>query len=605
MKFIRWKAILPLSVTLALIFVLTYLFKNQVTEWGIESAGTTAVGARVDLASADVSLTDGNVRLRGLEVTNPNSPMRNMVEAEELVLDVDVVPLLEKKVVIDTVAARGIRFNTPRKTSGAIPRQSEEVEQASKVIADFKARIKVPPLELSTLTKSVNVDAISADSLATLRAARYAVAFADTARDKMLADLRAADPRPAIDSAEALVQRLQGTNLRTLGISGARQAVSDVRRTLRNLEQIDDRLKAFETETRGSAAGLREKVAAISDARATDLAYARSLLRLPTFEIPSVGPQLFSELIAEQLGDVLYWGERIQQYLPPGIKRQLTPGSRRLRASGTDVLFPKEAVYPTFLLRVAELSLAIAGDGAAAGDYRAQLIGVTSQPAVYGSPTRFSLERAGGVVGPSSGLVTGVLDHRNAPARDVVTAAFGGIALPTFPIGGLGGNVVLGQGNTSLSMQRTGERINGEWSWRAPSVRWVRDATRTRSADARTQFVEDMLWRAMQRIDSVEIVASFGGTMKNPTLAVRTNVANAVGDALREQLGEEVRKAEAQVRARVSQLVDAEVAKARAKADEVKAQATQRVMEERAKLEAQKVALEARLRDLTRIPGIG
>jgi len=74
---------------------------------------------------------------------------------------------------------------------------------------------------------------------------------------------------------------------------------------------------------------------------------------------------------------------------------------------------------------------------------------------------------------------------------------------------------------------------------------------------------------------------------------------------LREQLGEEVRKAEAQVRAKVNSLVDAEVAKARTKADEVKAQATQRVVEERAKLEAQKQALEARLRELTRIPGIG
>ncbi len=605
MNFIRWKALLPLSVTLALIFVLTLLFKNRVVEWGLESAGTAAVGARVDLASADISFADGDVRLRGLEVTNPNSPMRNMVEAEELVLDINVLPLLERKVIIDTVAARGIRFNTPRQTSGAIPQKSQEVEETSQVIANFKSRIKVPPLELSTLTKSVNVDAISADSLATLRAARYAVAFADTARTKMLADLQAADPRPAIDSAEALVTRLQGTNLRSLGIAGARQAVTDVRRTLRNLAQIDDRLKAFETETRGSAAGLQAKVDAIGDARATDLAYAKSLLRLPTFEIPSVGPQLFSDLIAEQLGDVLYWGERIQRYIPPGLERQLRPGPKRMRASGTDVLFPKETLYPTFLLRIAELSLAIAGDGAAAGDYRAQLVGVTSQPAVFGAPTSFLLQRTGGTVGPREGRVTGMFDHRRAPARDTIGAAFSGIALPTFPIGGLGGAVALGQGNTSLRIQRNGERINGEWTWRAPSVRWVRDSLRLPNADARTQFVEDMLWRAMQRIDSVEIVASFGGTIKDPTLAVRTNVANAVGNALREQLGEEVRKAEALVRAKVNSLVDAEVAKARAKADEVKAQATQRVVEERAKLEAQKLALEARLRELTRIPGIG
>lgn len=605
MKFIRWKALLPLSVTLALLFALSVLFKNQVLEWGVESAGTATVGARVDLASASFSFADGNVRLNGLEVTNPNSPMRNMVEAEELVLDVEMLPLLERKVVIDTIAARGIRFNTPRKTSGAIPRQSNAVVETSQVIANFKSRIKVPPLELATLTKSVNVDAISADSLATLRAARYAVAFADTARVKLLADLQAADPRPAIDSAEALVKRLQGTNLRTLGIAGARQAVIDVRRTLRNLEQIDDRLKAFETETRGSAAGLQAKVQAIGDARATDIAYAKSLLRLPTFEIPSVGPQLFSDLIAEQLGDVLYWGERLQQYIPPGLERRFKAGPQRMRASGTDVIFPKEKIYPTFLLRIAELSLAIAGDGVAAGKYRAQLVGVTTQPAVYGAPTSFMIQRTAGTVGPREGRITGSFDHRRVPVRDTLGALFSGIKLPNFPIGGLGGAVQLGQGMTSLRIERRGEQLRGDWTWRAPNVVWVRDSMRPVTADARTRFVEDMLWRAMQRIDSVEIVASFGGTIKDPTLAVRTNIANAVGDALREQLGEEVRKAEAQVRARVSQLVDAEVAKARAKADEVKAQVTERVVAERAKLEEQKQALEARLRELTRIPGIG
>lgn len=605
MTFIRWKALLPLSVTLVLVFVLTSLFKNRLVEWSVESAGTAAVGARVDLGSAALSFRHGNVTLNGLEVTNPNAPMRNMVEAEELIFDLGMLPLLEKKVVIDTVAARGIRFNTPRRTSGAIPRQPKDVEETSQVIADFKSRIKVPPLSLSTLTQSVNVDAISADSLATLRAARYAVAFADTARAKLLADLQAADPRPAIDSAEALLRRLQSTNLRTLGIAGARQAITDVRRTVRNLEQIDDRLKAFETETRGSAAGLQAKVDAIGAARATDLAYAKSLLRLPTFEIPSVGPQLFSELIAEQLGDVLYWGERIQRYIPPGLERRMKPGPKRLRASGTDVLFPKETVYPTFLLRLAELSLSIAGDGATAGDYRAQLVGVTTQPAVYGAPTSFLLQRTGGSVGPREGRVTGMFDHRRAPVRDTLGAYFSGITLPDFPVGGLGGEVRLGQGMTNLRITRVGEQLRGEWIWRAPRVTWVRDSTRPVTADARTRFVEDMVWRAMQRIDSVEIVAAFGGTIKDPTLAVRTNVATAVGTALREQLGEEVRKAEAQVRERVSALVDAEVAKARAKAEEVKVQATQRVVEERAKLAAQKQALEARLRELTRIPGIG
>lgn len=118
-------------------------------------------------------------------------------------------------------------------------------------------------------------------------------------------------------------------------------------------------------------------------------------------------------------------------------------------------------------------------------------------------------------------------------------------------------------------------------------------------------LVEDALWRAMARIDSVEIVAVLGGTLNNPTLGVRTNVANAVGNALREQLGDEVRRAEAQVRERVNTLVDEQVAVARAAADSARAQVTERVAAERARLEEQKRGLETRLRDLTRIPGIG
>lgn len=604
MRYIRWKALLPLTVVLALLAVFVVFFKNRVLEWSVETGGTAAVGARVDLSSAALSFTQGNVTLRGLEVTNPNSPMRNMVEAEELIFDVGVLPLLEKKVVIDTMAARGLRFNTPRATSGAIPQKPNDVEETSQVIANFKSRIKVPPLELSTLTQAVNVDAISPESLATLRAARHAIAYADTARDKLLADLQAADPRPAIDSAEALARRLANANLRTLGLTGVRQAVVDVRRTLVNLNAMDDRLENFEIEARGSAAGLQAKIDAVGAARPADYVYARSLLRLPTFELPTIGPQLFSDLIAEQLGDVLYWGERVQRYLPPGLERKLQPGPKRVRAAGTDVIFPKETVYPTFLLRLAELSLTIAGDGAAAGDYRATLSGVTTQPAVYGAPTTFLLARSGGTVGPRDGRVTGMFDHRRAPVRDTVGAYFSGITLPNFPVGGLGGAVHLGQGITNLRLTRTGEQLQGEWTWRAPRVAWVRDTARTPARDARARLIEDALWRAMQRVDSVEIVATLGGTLRDPTLAVRTNVADAVSSALRAQLGEEVRKAEAQVRQRVDQLVGQQVAQARGKADQVKTQVATRVADERSRLAAQRVALEARLRDLLRIPGI-
>lgn len=606
MSYIRWKALLPLSVFLLLLSIWTLLFKDPALRWAVERAGSAAVGAKVDLADAHWSLTDGNVTLRGLQVTDPKAPMTNLVEVGDLVLDLGILPALEKKIVVDTIAARGIRFGTPRATSGALPKKDEPeaTRLSSEVVEQWKSQVRVPSLDLSTLQKSVNVDAISADSLATLRAALHARAYADTVRDQFLADLAAADPRPAIDSAEALAERLRTANLRTLGIPGVRRAVADVRRSLAELGRIDDRLKALEAESGGNARGLTQKLEAIPAARTQDYAYARSLLQLPSFDIPSIGPQLMSDLVAEQFGTVLYWMQLAERYTPPGLTRRTQKGPERLRASGTTVLFPKETVYPAFLIRVAELSLSLAGEGATAGTYSARINGVTTQPAVYGAPTTFVLERAGSGVGARDIRVGGSFDHRKLPVRDSVAARMVAIPLPSVKLAGLGATVALGTGVSELHIERTGDALEGNWTWRAPRVRWTRDTT-TRAATPTMRSVEDALWRALSRLDSVEIAATFGGTIGKPTLGIRTNVASAVGGALREQLGDEVRRAEAQVRARVDALVDTKVAEARGYADRAKNEVDGRIAAERTRLQTQRTALEARLRELVRIPGIG
>ncbi|MCC7000773.1 MAG: hypothetical protein IT357_01355, partial [Gemmatimonadaceae bacterium] len=164
----------------------------------------------------------------------------------------------------------------------------------------------------------------------------------------------------------------------------------------------------------------------------------------------------------------------------------------------------------------------------------------------------------------------------------------------------------LNEGLSELVLEREGDQLAGTWLWKSTSVSWTRDSLAPSNANSPAmKLVEDALWRAMSRINAVEVEARFEGTVTKPRLAIRTNIAEAIAGALKAQLGEEVRKAEQQVRAKVDALVDEKVAEARAKADEVKGEAERRIAEERAKLEAQKAALEAKLKDLVRIPGIG
>ena len=84
MKALRWKAIVPLGLLLAAIATLWILFLDTAVERTVESIGAELVGARVDVTSADVSLMGGRVSIRGLQAANPDAPMSNLVEVDEI-----------------------------------------------------------------------------------------------------------------------------------------------------------------------------------------------------------------------------------------------------------------------------------------------------------------------------------------------------------------------------------------------------------------------------------------------------------------------------------------------------------------------------------------
>ena len=103
----------------------------------------------------------------------------------------------------------------------------------------------------------------------------------------------------------------------------------------------------------------------------------------------------------------------------------------------------------------------------------------------------------------------------------------------------------------------------------------------------------------------MRIDARLTGSLARPRLAVGSNVASALADGLRNELGAEVRRAEAEVRARVDALVQERVTEAQQAVAGFEEQARARVAAERARLDQARRDLEARVRALTGIPGLG
>ena len=593
-RWIRWKAALPLSLVLGALGIVWLLFLDTAVERGVEELGTRLIGARVDLAQADVRLRGGVVRLRGLQVTDPGAPMRNLVEADELTLNLRVAPLLERKLVIDTLAARGVRFGTARETSGAIDLpESSESGLLVRQVDEWISRLTVPTLSLDGLSGSVDVLSIELDSLATLNGARALHGATDSLRADWDARLRELDPRPLLDSATALLARIEGQSLRSLGLRGIRDALTTGRSTVMRLGALADGLSALERSVSTGVDTLRSGLSAVEELRERDYAYALGLLAIPSLSAPDLGPSLFGEWVREKAGPVLYWLGLAERYMPPGLRRRLSPGRTRARAPGTDVAFPREEELPGLLVELAEVRVELSGEPATAGTYAARIVDLTSDPARLGRPTRLSAERVGGSAGPETAVLSLVLDHTGPVVRDSARAVASGVPLPRFALAPLGGSVSLGRGTAAFTLVKSGDELTLAWSLSSTSLAWDLDVGRPQS---RTQAV---LWEAVSRLDSLAVDARLQGPLTDLSLSVSSNLAEAVARGLREQLGAEVEAARARVRSEVDQRIARPLAEARSAVGDVESEVRARVDDLRAELAEVRSRLGAEVRRLT------
>lgn len=607
-KVFRWRAIVPLTLFFVLLAVAAFLLKDRVVKRGAERSLEYLVGAKVDVAAADVRLGEGAVSLRGLQVANPGAPMTNLLEADEIVLDLQVEPLLEKKLHIDTIAVRGVRFGTPRETSGALANPPEGSGRIWREIDAWASQIVIPPLSLEGLGQAIDIAAVQAESLRTIQEARRAGALADSMLATWDARLTALDPRPKIDSARALVERLRAADPAALGVTGVTQLAGDARRTLEAVGGLKGEISALDSTARLGLGQVTAQLDALVDAQSADYARALGLLRLPSLEGPQLSPAIFGEAALSWVRPLLYWVRVAEQYLPPGLDPRRYSGPQRARASGTTVEFPGERATPRFLVNFAEAGLQLGGTGVAAGDYLARVTGLSSAPALTGEPIALLVSRSGAVRGPTDARVFALLDHARVPIRDSLDVVLAGIALPSFDLAPLGARLDLGAGTTSLRLRRTGDQIEARWHWRTPNASWERLSGAAVSADSASigtrAWAEALLWQAVADVRDVSIDVRIAGDVRRPSLGISSNLGDVVAQSLRRAVGQQVERAEREVRAQVDALVAAEVARANAGVTALGAAVTERIGPQLAELVDLETLLEEEIRRLTRrLPG--
>lgn len=582
-KVFRWRAIGPLLILFVIACVLWWLFADGIARRESQRVGTQMLGAKVEIQDLHLDLKNGDVSIRGLTIASPHEAFKNLLQADEIIADLDMVPLTEKKIVIDRIVANGLRFGTPRQTDGRVAAKSGE-GIAGRVLAetrDWANQFQIPLLQLAT--GKISIDSLDPRRLSTIPAATALGERADSSRRAWQAAFDTLHLGPALDSASATLEKLKrarATDLSTL---------NEARQALDRLKRARDRVTTLDRNVTQGVSNLKSGLAGLDSARRRDYAFARSLLKLPSLDAPAVGAALFAPGAIKPFERVLYWAQLARRYMPPGLLPRATTGTSRVRRAGEDIRFPKERALPRFLLRNAELSFLLHPNSDQPQRYAGTLSGLTSDPAVYGRPTNF------GATGPQL-VAGGLLNHLHGVPVDTAGATVGGIRFPAFQVPGVPVRLDPGAAVTQLGFNLNGDTIHARFAIRSTNVRWARDSGFANST------IGDLIWRAVSGISNLDVEARLSGELHHPDLAVRSNLDQAIASRLTAVLGEEVAAAERQIRQRVDSLVNDKVGPVRARVNEIQTQAQAQVAQQRARLDDLQKQLEQQLRQRIGLP---
>src|SRR5256714_13258733 len=208
-KIFRWRAIGPLLVLAVIAGILWLLFADTIARHETQRVGTQMLGAKVEIEDLHLDLKNGDVRIRGLTIASPHEAFKNLLQADELVADLDVVPLTEKKIIINRIAANGLRFGTPRQTDGRVAAKSGE-GIAGRVLAETRAwanQFQIPVLQLAT--GKISIDSLDPRRLSTIPAATALSARADSARRAWQVAFDSLRLGQTLDSASPALRRLR------------------------------------------------------------------------------------------------------------------------------------------------------------------------------------------------------------------------------------------------------------------------------------------------------------------------------------------------------------------------------------------------------------
>lgn len=510
---IHWKFLLPRLVLAFLVSTAVWLGLEPVLRGFFIGVGERIIRAKIEIDEVEASLANCDLMLKGVQVANPNKPQHNLIECDTACLDVVTSGVLQRRLIVREATLSGVRFNTPRTTSGAV---------------------NLPPLVKGSLpedfdTKLSRIGESALQEFAELLQQDLKDDLLSVELCQELSQRWPSDFKRLADQADELRKRIEAFR------AGIDPSVKNVRNMaesfpdkLAEVDRLRKQLHELEEQIQVAVAQIGRDRSAIEIAKRHDEEIIRRKLAIKDLDAQSVSEYLLGEELNKHTCELVRWIKLARRYWPSEVE---LPENER--SSGEDIIFPGMRAHPKALVERMKLDGTFQrGEQTIA--WKGEITNLTTDPHVIGQPMVVRVETQG----DRPLLLQATLDRTGEKPHDHIVISFPHILQPQRTLGGnkcLALNVAPGMMRVWAELDLHEETFTGRVLVEQKDLQLS-----TNLPPHFGQRLEQRVGVALKEVNVLQAEVLLSGSLNKPSWKLRSNmgpqIASGLNLALRDEL---------------------------------------------------------------------
>lgn len=338
---IRWPGLIAFFVIIGGIAAIIILFLNfwlkLVAQKGLEAA----TGAEVNISRVEHTFSPFGISFIDVQLTDPDKPSTNQLQAAKVSANIELSPLLLRKVIIDNLNISGIEFGTQRSSEGAVYRKSDAADAPSALEALFPDKNDLP-----------SVDEILARSpLKTTKAIEEAQAAYAQHKDVLASQYKNLPSKDKLAEYKKQIEVLSKTNYKDPAeLLAAKEKFDRLKDDIKADKQV---LSDFKQSVSQAKQDLSPKIAQLKAAPGQDYDQLKALVAGDAGAISDVTSMVFGEKAAQWAE----YGLAAFDIVAPMLNKKEQQQTAEVIAAGRWISFDDQSGLPELWIKNADISV--------------------------------------------------------------------------------------------------------------------------------------------------------------------------------------------------------------------------------------------------------